>query len=354
VATGLRAELTGIERLVVDTVTCATRLFEMDNTVLVEPGSDWVSAIPDSVSVIELDRRRAAVARRPRWPIADSARTGTVIHSFAAPFPSGTHGFRRSYTVHDWGPFYDGAMAPSARAAWVAAMVRGIRGASLLHFMASTTKDETPALLRPWVSRTPGVFGLPYAMGPSGAADENARNRRSPGLVLSVGTHVPRKRFSMLVDACSRIEGATLELVGGATDSLQVAPGRTGRGRVSEIELQRLYSTADLFVLVSTYEGFGLPAIEASRAGCRLLLSRAVARRLPPQVVANAQVVPDEISAVDLGRAIEWTLQQRVPAPQTNLAIGSGVTLLDLLARRVSGPNNVGTSGKPSSSGGGS
>ena len=44
-------------------------------------------------------------------------------------------------------------------------------------------------------------------------------------------------------------------------------------GRVSDEELRRLYRTASIFIFPSTYEGFGIPPLEAQACGCPVVAS---------------------------------------------------------------------------------
>ena len=92
---------------------------------------------------------------------------------------------------------------------------------------------------------------------------------RNPS-VLFVGTYLNRKRGKLLVevferDVLPRHPDAELWMV--AED----APSGVGvrvLGRVSEAELVELYQQAWVFCLPSTYEGFGIPYVEAMASGC--------------------------------------------------------------------------------------
>lgn len=55
---------------------------------------------------------------------------------------------------------------------------------------------------------------------------------------------------------------------------LQVSDRIDFVGAVSEEQLLREYQQAEIFLSASTYEGFGLSAMQAKAAGCRLLLNR--------------------------------------------------------------------------------
>lgn len=103
--------------------------------------------------------------------------------------------------------------------------------------------------------------------------------------LLFVGTISPRKNVANLIEfyrnAPRRIrEGYDLRLVGKhgwgepGPEKLDNAAGNVvWHGRVDDGELDRLYRGASLLVLPSRGEGFGLPILEAFRAGVPVVLS---------------------------------------------------------------------------------
>src|SRR6185437_6780696 len=108
------------------------------------------------------------------------------------------------------------------------------------------------------------------------------RYRLPPRFAMSLGTLQPRKNYGRLIQAYAELSG------GGAVDWDLVIAGRPGwlyddlaaevtrlgvAGHVhfvtdaSDADLPALYSLAEIFVLVSLYEGFGLPPLEAMARG---------------------------------------------------------------------------------------
>ncbi len=79
-------------------------------------------------------------------------------------------------------------------------------------------------------------------------------------------------------------------------------------GELSDPELAALYSMAEVFVLPSFYEGFGLPALEAMACGVPVLVSN---RASLPEVVGDAGKVfdPDRVDA--LSELLYNTLKNR-------------------------------------------
>jgi phosphatidyl-myo-inositol alpha-mannosyltransferase len=99
-----------------------------------------------------------------------------------------------------------------------------------------------------------------------------ADKTREPS-VLFVGTLEGRKRGRLLVDIFERIvrvsyPDASLAMVG---PSGPVMPGVTYHTGVSDIELGGLYRRAWVYASPSTYEGFGLPYLEAMASGTAVL-----------------------------------------------------------------------------------
>ncbi|TPW29007.1 glycosyltransferase family 4 protein [Pararhizobium mangrovi] len=106
-------------------------------------------------------------------------------------------------------------------------------------------------------------------------------------LILSVGHLEQRKNFPALVEAVARLRLAKrsvkLAIVGrdnGARHELLAAIARcrvaddvTIFENIGEAGLRELYRAASVFVMPSTYEGFGIPILEAMAAGTPMALS---------------------------------------------------------------------------------
>ena len=85
-------------------------------------------------------------------------------------------------------------------------------------------------------------------------------------------------------------------LLGGAP-----APGVRYLGAVGRDEVPALYQEALAFVYPSTYEGFGLPILEAMAAGTPVLCSRLTA---VPEVAGDAALYLDDFSLDDFARQL--------------------------------------------------
>jgi glycosyltransferase involved in cell wall biosynthesis len=72
-------------------------------------------------------------------------------------------------------------------------------------------------------------------------------------------------------------------------------------GYVTEEDLAKLYSAADLFILPSFYEGFGLPPLEAMACGTPVVASSAPIFK---EILADAALLPDPNNPDDIARKI--------------------------------------------------
>jgi glycosyltransferase involved in cell wall biosynthesis len=77
-------------------------------------------------------------------------------------------------------------------------------------------------------------------------------------------------------------------------------------GFVPDEELLQLYARADVFLFLSLYEGFGLPALEAMAAGLPIVCSN---RSAMPEVVGDAGLLVDPTDTAQAAEAI-WRLLQ--------------------------------------------
>lgn len=72
-------------------------------------------------------------------------------------------------------------------------------------------------------------------------------------------------------------------------------------GRVTDLELKGLYSSAKAFLFPSLYEGFGIPPLEAQACGCIVLSSNAASL---PEVLDNSAIFFDPLCVQDMKSAM--------------------------------------------------
>lgn len=127
------------------------------------------------------------------------------------------------------------------------------------------------------------VRTIPNGVRPDAAPTSGPREP----FILAVGEMEPRKRVLELVEAHRRYLAAApsdptpcrLVIVGAGGSQEQAVraaagPGVTLTGRIGDAELNDLYRRATLLVFPSSYEGFGLPVLEAMAHGCPALVAQ--------------------------------------------------------------------------------
>ena len=177
------------------------------------------------------------------------------------------------------------------------------------------------------------------------ASPPRAEARRALGVtgpfVLAVGAVLNRRCVPELLRAVARLRERhpelVLDLVGenrthpridleALVTSLGLRASVRLSGFVDDEALAARYAAADVFVALSEYEGFGLPALEAATRGVPLVVSR------PPslgEIFQDAALVVDPHDEAQVAQAIDRVLSE----PRTRAAL---VTAGEALARRYS------------------
>lgn len=131
--------------------------------------------------------------------------------------------------------------------------------------------------------------------------------------VLFVGARGGYKNFPALVDALAPLRDLTLLCVGGGPFTPEdrelldrQLPGRYGgAGHVSDAELNLEYNRSLCLAYPSRYEGFGIPVLEAMRAGCPVIAMNASSI---PEVAGDAAILLERGDADEIRAAVESLL----------------------------------------------
>jgi len=158
-----------------------------------------------------------------------------------------------------------------------------------------------------------------FALQTHGASIENIKKKYNieGDYILSVGTLQPRKNYTKLIEAFGKIlkqvQNDSLGLVivgkkGWMWEEILEAPKKFGVADkvkfldyISDEDLLALYNGAKCFVLISLYEGFGLPVLEAMKQGCPVVVSNISSL---PEVVGEAGILVDPNDVEDITKGI--------------------------------------------------
>jgi len=109
----------------------------------------------------------------------------------------------------------------------------------------------------------------------------NEIDRTLSDAVVFVGTRGRYKCFELAIEGVSRVSGLRLAIVGGdlTTEERASLERHLSRrwlmlGSISDEALRRTYGSCFAFIFPSSYEGFGLPILEAMACGCPVVTNR--------------------------------------------------------------------------------
>jgi glycosyltransferase involved in cell wall biosynthesis len=141
---------------------------------------------------------------------------------------------------------------------------------------------------------------------------------------LAVGSQASNKNFAGLLKAVAKLPDLKFKfvIVGGSNAKIFSAAtvelsGAINVGYASDAQLRALYERAACFVFPSTYEGFGLPPLEAMSCGCPVLVSRAAAL---PETCGDGAAYCDPYDTDDISSQLERLLTSSQARQELRLA----------------------------------
>jgi glycosyltransferase involved in cell wall biosynthesis len=161
-----------------------------------------------------------------------------------------------------------------------------------------------------------------------------ARYELPERFILSVGTLQPRKNFVRLIEAYGRLiermahpvhlviagqKGWLFEPIFRRVEELGFKERVTFLGFFADEDLPVLYNLADLFVLPSLYEGFGLPPLEAMACGIPVIASDVSSL---PEVLGDAAKMVDPLDVGALANVMHRVLSDE---PLRRRMVGKGL-----------------------------
>jgi glycosyltransferase involved in cell wall biosynthesis len=273
-----------------------------------------------------VERRLLALAgpllERNQQQIPTSWLTGVdIFHSPVHPIPEQVRNVQRFLTIYDLIPLVRPEFCTPHQIQFSKRLLESIRPDDWLLSISQATKNDLCSLSSIAPAR---VFVTPLACDHElfyRCTDEEqiALARKKHGIpegpyILSVNTLDPRKNVALVIRSFAKLvqeqhlPDLSLVLVGTrgwqyeeilatVAGYDQLADRIILTGYVADEDLAALYSAAMVFVFLSFYEGFGLPALEAMQCGVPVITSNTSSL---PEVVGNAGVMLDPEDADSL------------------------------------------------------
>lgn len=262
--------------------------------------------------------------RLERWALPWELRSANLdlLHSpdFIPPRPGR---WRSVVTVHDLAFIRMPSLLTGASRRYYGQIRRAVREADAIIAVSRATADDLIHLVGAPSEKISVVYEAPDpAMRPidreRATASVAERFDIRGQFVLFVGTLEPRKNLPALVQAFAQLRKdfpVSLVLAGRngwlSDDVFRTVKEQALTDGVIFLEdftagdLGILYSAAEVLVLPSLYEGFGLPAVEAMACGTPVVVANTGAL---PEVVGDAGVLvrPDDPS--DIAQGLGWVL----------------------------------------------
>jgi mannosyltransferase len=137
-----------------------------------------------------------------------------------------------------------------------------------------------------------------------------------PNMILFVGSRVNYKNFDIAVDVVSKFQNFNLVIAGNQLThdeqillNTKLSSSRWNfRLNPTNEELNILYNQASLLIYPSSYEGFGIPIIEAMKSGCPVI---ALNSSSIPEIAGEAALLVEKTTVDDYYDGIKYLMDRR-------------------------------------------
>lgn len=319
---GLSKIKTGIEELAISYLNLTHyRYPQVSQKVYISSGISWVHLIPSKCKLVEIPRNRLDIARPENL--------GEVSHSWAKCISRSDSKIGGSYTIHDWGPFFDKSISVRQRILWTSTIYRSIIRSETIHFLHKSFYENAPNWAKEHLNSKNIIFSSPIM----NQSTKPLKLQDTGNFFLAVGTNIPRKNFKKLTQIWSS-SGVSekldlkLILIGEGTEVFS-QKGIMGLGYVSEKDLNNYIYNCIGLICVSNYEGQNLPIRDALTLRKPVISTRQASLAYQDNEIVKIDVV-DEKSLVD-------SIIQVVNNPTNNLVEihDTSDILIDYLVNRI-------------------